>query len=119
MVADLVAAEAWVVLEHRARELAGKFWPGALTLVLRATPRAEVSLGQVVSDGTLAIRIPDHPVALRLLAALAQPLCTSSANRAGEPRPARALRYGMDSMETSMSSSRGNRGGATQFYNST
>ena len=55
-----------------ARPLADRFWPGGLTLVLAA------------DTGSQAIRVPDHPVALALIAA-AGPLATSSANRSGEP----------------------------------
>ena len=55
-----------------ARPLADRFWPGGLTLVLGG------------GSGSQAIRVPDHPVALALIAA-AGPLATSSANRSGEP----------------------------------
>jgi L-threonylcarbamoyladenylate synthase len=55
-----------------ARVLADRFWPGGLTLVLAG------------AAGTQAIRVPDHPVALALIAA-GGPLATSSANRSGEP----------------------------------
>jgi len=57
-----------------ARQLAERFWPGALTLVL---PAADGS-------GSQAFRVPAHPVALALLAE-AGPLAVSSANRSGEP----------------------------------
>lgn len=60
--------------DARARQLAERFWPGALTLVLPAT---EGSASQ-------AFRVPNHPVALALLAATG-PLAVSSANRSGEP----------------------------------
>jgi len=60
--------------DPRARKLAERFWPGALTLVL---PAADGS-------GSQAFRVPDHPVALALLAATG-PLAVSSANRSGEP----------------------------------
>jgi L-threonylcarbamoyladenylate synthase len=60
--------------DGRALKLAERFWPGALTLVL---PSASGS-------STQAFRVPDHPVALSLLAA-AGPLAVSSANRSGEP----------------------------------
>lgn len=58
-------------------------WPGPLTLVLRR----HVELPEWVGDntlGTVAVRIPDHPVALDLLAA-AGPLAVTSANRSGNP----------------------------------
>ncbi len=54
------------------RALADRFWPGGLTLVLAG------------AAGSQAIRIPDHAAALALIAA-SGPLCTSSANRSGEP----------------------------------
>ena len=54
--------------------LAERFWPGALTIVVQASDGAS----------TQAFRVPDHPVALALLAA-AGPLAVSSANRSGEP----------------------------------
>jgi L-threonylcarbamoyladenylate synthase len=60
--------------DARALSLAERFWPGALTLVL---PSARGS-------PTQAFRVPDHHVALALLAA-AGPLAVSSANRSGEP----------------------------------
>lgn len=60
--------------DDRARGLAARFWPGALTLVLAAAE----------GGATQAFRVPDHPVSLALLAA-AGPLAVSSANRSGEP----------------------------------
>jgi L-threonylcarbamoyladenylate synthase len=61
-------------VDDRALQLAERFWPGALTLVLAA----------VDGSATQAFRIPAHDVALALLAA-AGPLAVSSANRSGEP----------------------------------
>lgn len=62
-----------------ARELARRFWPGPLTLVL---PRAE-SIPPIVSAGgaTVGLRIPAHPVALALLRAAGVPVAAPSANR--------------------------------------
>ncbi|MDP9250198.1 MAG: L-threonylcarbamoyladenylate synthase [Chloroflexota bacterium] len=62
------------VVDDRVREVAARFWPGGLTIVL---PGAGGAPGQ-------AVRIPDHPVPLALVAAVG-PLATSSANRSGEP----------------------------------
>jgi L-threonylcarbamoyladenylate synthase len=75
LVADLdqVIAHGGLV-DTRARRLAEHFWPGPLTLVL---PH--------VREGTVAYRVPDHPVALKLLRALDCPLLVTSANRSGEP----------------------------------
>ncbi|MEA2645926.1 MAG: L-threonylcarbamoyladenylate synthase [Chloroflexota bacterium] len=88
MAASAEAMGEWVALDARALRLAGEHWPGALTLVLPATERALARFGTVVRDGTLAVRIPAHPVALALLRAAAVPLATSSANRAGGDPPA-------------------------------
>lgn len=62
------------LVDTRARRLAEHFWPGPLTLVL---PH--------VREGTVAYRVPDHPVALKLLRTLDGPLLVTSANRSGEP----------------------------------
>ncbi len=64
------------------RELADTFWPGALTIVCRAQPSLDWDLGDTF--GTVAIRMPLHPVALQLLEATG-PMAVSSANRSGRP----------------------------------
>lgn len=60
-----------------ARELARRYWPGPLTLVLRAA-----------GSGTIGVRVPDHEVVRELLAAYGGPLYATSANLAGEQPPA-------------------------------
>ena len=74
-----VAAE----INEPAKRLAERFWPGPLTLVVRRNP----NLPQVLTAGgdTVAVRIPDHPVALALLKAVGVPLAVTSANISGEP----------------------------------
>lgn len=67
--------------------LTARFWPGGLTLVARAQPSLMWDLGE--TNGTVALRIPDHPVALELLAATG-PLAVTSANLHGEPPGATA-----------------------------
>ena len=64
------------------RALVDAFWPGALTLVLDAVPHLGWDLGE--TGGTLALRMPDHPLALALLAATG-PMAVTSANRTGRP----------------------------------
>jgi L-threonylcarbamoyladenylate synthase len=64
------------------RDLADAFWPGGLTLVVRHTAALAWDLGD--SRGTVAVRMPLHPVALDLIAATG-PLAVSSANRSGSP----------------------------------
>lgn len=79
-VACTVPAVAW--------ELAERFWPGGLTLVL---PRAQKVPAIVTAGGdTLAVRCPDHPVPLALMGVLGAPLATTSANLSGEPSPTTA-----------------------------
>ncbi|SRR6266568_3253181 len=69
-----------------ARALAGRFWPGALTLVLPAAPGLDPLVRG--GDGTVAIRIPGSEVARALALAAGAPLVSTSANLAGEPPPA-------------------------------
>ncbi|MEE8339195.1 MAG: L-threonylcarbamoyladenylate synthase [Xanthomonadales bacterium] len=68
--------------------LAERFWPGPLTVVLKK--QAHVS--ELVTGGqdTIALRIPDHPVALHILSALNRGLCAPSANRFGRVSPTTA-----------------------------
>ena len=64
-------------------ELAGRFWPGALTLVVRAG--AAVPEAFRSADGTIALRAPDHAVPQALMRALDAPLAATSANVHGRP----------------------------------
>ena len=65
-----------------AQELAKKYWPGALTIIVKKSPL----VADYVSSGmdTVGIRIPNHPVLLELLK-VTGPLATTSANLSGEP----------------------------------
>jgi tRNA A37 threonylcarbamoyladenosine synthetase subunit TsaC/SUA5/YrdC len=86
-VPDTAAARALAAEWPEAAErLARAFWPGPLTLVLRAAvgaPRA------VASSGTIALRPASDPVSRALLAAWGGPLFSTSANPRGEPAPTR------------------------------
>lgn len=64
-------------------QLAGAFWPGALSLVLEKSPLVP----DVVTAGgpTVAVRVPDHPLALALIERTGSPLATTSANLSGQP----------------------------------
>ncbi|MBA3417404.1 MAG: L-threonylcarbamoyladenylate synthase [Geodermatophilaceae bacterium] len=64
------------------RALVRAFWPGGLTLVVQHAPTLAWDLGD--AQGTVAVRMPLHPVALELLERTG-PLAVSSANRSGEP----------------------------------
>ena len=65
-----------------AREMAEALWPGPLTLVCRQQPSLTWDLGD--SRATVAVRMPDHDVALELIRETG-PLAVSSANRTGMP----------------------------------
>ncbi len=64
------------------KDLIDEFWPGGLTLVCRANRSLIWDLGD--TQGTVAVRMPLHPVALALLKETG-PLAVSSANRTGSP----------------------------------
>jgi L-threonylcarbamoyladenylate synthase len=87
MAHDQDVLEPLLEVDERARRLMAEFWPGPLTLVLRASPLAVASLGPVVRDGTLGVRVPDNADALAILAEVGRPLVTSSANVSGAEPP--------------------------------
>ena len=89
-VADRKTAEALAVFDDRARRLAGKFWPGPLTLVLPRTPESPVSWLASAGLDTLALRWPAHPLAEALIRAAGRPLVGPSANRSGRLSPTTA-----------------------------
>lgn len=64
------------------QDLIDEFWPGPLTLVFRASPTLAWDLGE--TRGTVAVRMPLHPVALDLLRRTG-PMAVSSANKHGQP----------------------------------
>jgi L-threonylcarbamoyladenylate synthase len=83
LVPDVATLDALAeVVPAEARALVENFWPGGLTIVLRARPMLSWDLGE--TRGTVAVRMPDHPLALELLRETG-PLAVSSANRTGEP----------------------------------
>ncbi|GAB4400438.1 MAG: hypothetical protein Kow00123_08380 [Anaerolineales bacterium] len=64
-------------------QLAGAFWPGALSLIVEKSAHVP----DVVTAGgpTVAVRVPDHPLALALIERAGSPLATTSANLSGQP----------------------------------
>lgn len=71
-----------------AHALAQAFWPGPLTIIL---PRSQAVPDEVTGGrDTVAVRVPDHPVALALLEQFGGPVAAPSANRFGRPSPTRA-----------------------------
>ncbi|MGC9670240.1 L-threonylcarbamoyladenylate synthase [Planosporangium sp. 12N6] len=70
-------------LPQAARDLVEAFWPGALTIVVEHAPSLQWDLGDAAS-GTVAVRMPLHPVALEVLHQTG-PMAVSSANKTGQP----------------------------------
>jgi L-threonylcarbamoyladenylate synthase len=86
--ADADQAAAWGHLDASARRVAEAFWPGPLTLVLRA--RADVPRDVTGGQESVALRVPGHPVAQALLHAVADGVAAPSANRFGRVSPTTA-----------------------------
>lgn len=68
---------------HDAKLLMDRFWPGPLTIVLRKLP----SIPDLVTAGldTVAVRLPNHPIANELIRLAGVPIAAPSANRSGRP----------------------------------
>jgi L-threonylcarbamoyladenylate synthase len=90
--ADIEGARTIAEFDDRALALARAFWPGALTLVLPLKPEATFALSPLITAGlgTVALRLPAHPVARALLAAFGGPLAAPSANLSGQVSPTTA-----------------------------
>jgi len=86
MVPDESAMERWCTdVPKAAHALAARFWPGPLTIVLRAGDAVpEITLA---GGSTLGLRCPDHPLTRSLLRACGLPLAAPSANPSGAPSP--------------------------------
>ena len=65
-----------------AYELAERFWPGALTLVMRTSVSLPAAL---LREGRVAVRVPDDPMCIRLIESLGRPITGTSANKPGCP----------------------------------
>jgi L-threonylcarbamoyladenylate synthase len=86
-------------LSRAARDLIEAFWPGALTVVVQAQPSLAWDLGDAA--GTVALRMPLHPVAIELLREFG-PVGVSSANRSGQP-PAMTVQDARDQLGDAVS----------------
>ena len=89
-VASLADAERLALFGTRARQLAARFWPGPLTLVLPLRPDARVAPAVTAGLPTIALRCPAHPAMRAILDACALPLAAPSANRSGAISPTSA-----------------------------
>ena len=89
-VATIEEALALGTFDVNALKLAKCFWPGPLTLVVPARPDGPVcDLARAGLD-SIAIRVPDHPLASELLKAAGRPIAAPSANRSGHVSPSEA-----------------------------
>jgi L-threonylcarbamoyladenylate synthase len=89
-VIDVVAAQALARFDTDAARLAGAFWPGPLTLVLPKAAGCPVAELATAGLDTIAVRVPNHDVAQKILAAFGKPIVAPSANRSGHVSPTRA-----------------------------
>lgn len=81
---DVETVATYAVLDREGEAIARRLLPGALTLVLPATPAMPAS---VTDDGAVGIRIPDDPFCLALARAFGKPYTATSANRSGHETP--------------------------------
>ncbi len=89
-VADVAGARALASFDAAAERLATAFWPGPLTLVLPKRPDCTVADLATAGLDSIAVRMPDHPVALDIVRALGRPVVAPSANRSGHVSPTTA-----------------------------
>jgi len=87
-VADKAQLSGLCEVTEMAEKLMDSFWPGPLTLLLKKT----VKVPDVTTAGltTVAVRCPNHPVALQLIRESGLPIAAPSANRSGRPSPTSA-----------------------------
>lgn len=89
-VPDLAAARRLAKFDAIAERLALALWPGPLTLVLPKAPGCAVADLATAGLDSIAVRVPDHPVARDILVALGRPVVAPSANRSGHVSPTTA-----------------------------
>jgi L-threonylcarbamoyladenylate synthase len=89
-VKDLAEAETIAEFSRAARDLAERFWPGPLTLVLPLRPHSSIAGLVMAGLSTIALRVPAHSAMRSLLAASGRPLAAPSANASGSISPTRA-----------------------------
>ena len=89
-VGDLAAAREIGRFDAAATRLAEAFWPGPLTLVLPKTPDCAVADLATAGLDTVAVRVPEHPVAREILRRFGRPVVAPSANLSGHVSPTTA-----------------------------
>ncbi len=83
-------------VSEKARVLMNEFWPGPLTLIFQK--KDKVPMGTTGGLSTVAVRMPNHPIALALIEEAGVPIAAPSANTSGRPSPtlARHVQEDMD-----------------------
>jgi L-threonylcarbamoyladenylate synthase len=89
-VVDMDAARRIARFDADAATLSAAFWPGPLTLVLPKADRCPVSELATAGLDSIAVRIPDHPVAQDILRGFRKPVVAPSANQSGHVSPTTA-----------------------------
>src|SRR5262249_28113914 len=83
LVDSIAMAESLSVPVSRFHDVANRFWPGPLTLILHAAPNMPVTV--TAGTKTIGLRWPKAPFAAKLVERSGQPLTATSANRSGQP----------------------------------
>ncbi len=89
-VPDIRAAHEIAEFDDRAVNLANKYWPGPLTLVLPKRPNSRIAELTTAGLDTIAVRIPGNEMARKFLNICNVPIAAPSANRSGAISPTRA-----------------------------
>ena len=95
-VPSVAEAGGLALINDRALALARRFWPGPLTLVLERRPGSGLSRRATAGLATVALRVPAHPVAQQVLAAVGRPIAAPSANPSGRVSPTEAAHVAED-----------------------
>ena len=88
LVSDFESVERLAEINEVASKLMEEFFPGPLTVVMKA--KSEVPEIVTAGTGRVAVRMPDHPIALKIVEFAEVPLATPSANVSGRPSPTKA-----------------------------
>lgn len=83
LVDSIESAKALAEISEKCEKLLEKFWPGALTVIVRAKTPLHPKI--VKEDGTIALRMPDHEDLLELITTIGGVLAATSANISGKP----------------------------------
>lgn len=86
-VSDIVVAQQYAEFNDLAKKLARQFWPGPLTFVLPQLKESKIAQLATANLDTIAVRIPAHPLAHKLLKKIDRPLVAPSANPSGLVSP--------------------------------